>query len=245
MMVPLLFVLASCSEEEVKNVDTNLSASVETRGACGFGAGEVCLSTGQTFNGTYMYQGCAIPFTATYYICPQGIQMNPVVWDYNNLPNTPDCDKLKRRLDYLWSIRDELSIMNLINAITIGMTNQAQSTIFTIVQTLDPGIYQCSNVPVQPCESQQFIYTYVTRTVNCTQVCGNYTPNGEDGGKWNLAVFPCGQACCVRSSHFCMNPDGTICYGPVVYSQSVCSLNRPCPQGWTGSGTCSTQPCSF
>jgi hypothetical protein len=243
-MVSLL--IFSCSKENrVELEKQNLNTEVETRSACPEGPGGGCLAIGQSFSGTFTYQGCAIPFTATYYVCPQGIQMDPVVWDYNNLPNTTGCNMLKKKLSDLFALGDEAGIMNILDGITIGMTNQAQATIFTIVQTLNPGIYQCSNIPA-PCENQQYQYTFSTRTVTCNKLCATFKGDGEGGGQWDLYLLVCGQSCCSRSSYFCMNPNGTICYGPIVYSQiSQCSSNGPCPSGMFGSGICRTKSCTF
>lgn len=236
-----LFIVAfipSCTKESSKGNETKVEILTETRGACPEGPGGGCLNMPQYFNGTFTYEGCTIPYTATYYICPQGIQMDPVVWDMNNLPNTTNCNKLKNKMNSLY-LSDPTALNNIIDAINIGMTNAAQAQIFVIVQTLNPSIYQCSNIPV-PCEQQQYQYTFTTRTVACSRLCATYREDPEGGGQWDLFFISCSESCCSRSSHFCMRPDGTICYGPVVYSQTgTCPTNGvSCPNGSTPAGTC-------
>jgi hypothetical protein len=100
--------------------------------------------------------------------------------------------------------------------------------------------YPCTNAGSNPCTAATYAVGF--SLAGCKALCANLVSGGEEGPYYTLSETACGDACCKRTTPFCIKDDGTYCYGtPVITSVGSCSpaiVN--CQEG--SGGTC-RMPC--
>lgn len=232
----LLFTFSCTDEGKQELVDQNLNLQTETRTSCPPPNVEKCLQG--TLVRNFMVDNCPIYTIVTYYICPSGIVMNPPVWSYGQ---GAGCLALKKKLSDAYSnpYTGPTDALAIYNSIVKSISLQAQNAILNSIAQNPSNPFICNSTPCNPSS-----YSIKAQMSDCIKLCATWESDGEDSGIWNLSEVVCGNACCERSTPFCIRPDKTICLGTPSTSQtSTCDpVASACPSGSIPGQTCSP-PC--
>jgi len=240
MILPLLFLFNSSCSKQAEEVPVQMTGNseLELRVVCPEIEGDGCLY--RNLVQIFYYEGCPIRVIQEYYLCPDGIKMKPPVWTM--LPD-PNCQALRRKLsdEYKNPFVGPEDAMNLWNDIVRSISLQVQSYILDlVVNSPEWEEYACTENPCNPTT-----YTFQAQASDCIRLCAEFDPLGDGGiGIWNLSTVICGNGCCRRMTPFCMNEDGSICYGTTTVEQiSACDpVEVACPSTALPSAFCSP-PC--
>jgi hypothetical protein len=234
----LTFFISSCSEN-VSNNGELVKTELQTRTGCDndpappFG----CITTIHS-NEIFTIRGCA--YTVWYRVieCASGITIDQLVYTRGT---TPAC----KALEDMFASSGLESANTLYDQVIRELTFAIQESVIK-AYAQNTNKFRCTNGGTLPCTAATYAVGFAVQ--GCYNLCATRVDDGEGGSTWSLYESQCSDACCKKTTPFCIKTDGTWCYGTPVYtSVGGCTpVVYRCQSGDTGPSSAAgcRNPCN-